>query len=166
MRGYVVKKGKNYYAVVYDGVDPGTGKEKRKWVSAGPRRSDAEKLVTDLVKRRNKGGSVTAEKLSLGIYLTARYRGCRCAARCVDQEVVPLGYVTCSGSDRHRVGVQVDPARGPDEDSRIAVQGVRQRNADRCPGAGGQLVETDAFDELGSWVHHRGSDSIRFHAAQ
>jgi hypothetical protein len=36
MRGYVVKKGKNYYAVVYDGVDPGTGKEKRKWVSAGP----------------------------------------------------------------------------------------------------------------------------------
>ena len=30
MRGYVVKKGKSYYAVVYDGVDPGTGKEKRK----------------------------------------------------------------------------------------------------------------------------------------
>lgn len=73
MRGYVVKKGKNYYAVVYDGVDPGTGKEKRKWVSAGPRRSDAEKLVTDLVKRRNKGVSVTAGKLSLEDYLTGRW---------------------------------------------------------------------------------------------
>jgi len=73
MRGYVVKKGKNYYAVVYDGVDPGTGKEKRKWVSAGPRRSDAKKLVTDLVKRRNEGVSVTAEKLSLGDYLTGRW---------------------------------------------------------------------------------------------
>lgn len=73
MRGYVVKKGKNYYAVVYDGIDPGTAKEKRKWVSAGPRRSDAEKLVTDLVKRRNKGESVTAEKLSLGTYLTERW---------------------------------------------------------------------------------------------
>jgi integrase len=73
MRGYVVKKGKNYYAVVYDGVDPGTGKEKRKWVSAGPRRGDAEKLVTELVKRRNQGVSVTTEKLSLGEYLTGRW---------------------------------------------------------------------------------------------
>jgi len=73
MRGYVVKKGKNYYAVVYDGVDAGTGKEKRKWVSAGPRRSDAEKLVTDLVKRRNQGVSVATEKLSLGEYLTERW---------------------------------------------------------------------------------------------
>ena len=73
MRGYVVKKGKSYYAVVYDGVDPGTGKERRKWVSAGPRRSDAEKLVTDLVKRRNKGASVTTEKLNLGTYLTERW---------------------------------------------------------------------------------------------
>lgn len=73
MRGYVVKKGKNYYAVVYDGVDPGTGKEKRKWVSAGPRRGDAEKLVTELVKRRNEGVSVAVEKLSLGEYLTGRW---------------------------------------------------------------------------------------------
>ena len=73
MRGYVVKKGKSYYAVVYDGVDPGTGKEKRKWVSAGPRRSDAEKLVTDLVKRRNQGVSVATEKLTLGEYLTGRW---------------------------------------------------------------------------------------------
>jgi integrase len=73
MRGYVVKKGKSYYAVVYDGVDPGTGKEKRKWVSAGRRRSDAEKLVTDLVKRRNQGVSVATEKLTLGEYLTGRW---------------------------------------------------------------------------------------------
>ncbi len=73
MRGYVVKKGKNYYAVVYDGVDPGTGKEKRKWVSAGPRKGDAEKLVTELVKRRNQGASVAVEKLTLGQYLMERW---------------------------------------------------------------------------------------------
>ena len=73
MRGYVVKKGKNYYAVVYDGVDAGTGKEKRKWVSAGPRRGDAEKLVTELVKRRNQGVSVAPEKLTLGDYLVDRW---------------------------------------------------------------------------------------------
>lgn len=30
MRGYVTKKGKKYYAVIYDGIDPKTGKEKRR----------------------------------------------------------------------------------------------------------------------------------------
>lgn len=29
MRGYVTKKGKKYYVVIYDGIDPATGKEKR-----------------------------------------------------------------------------------------------------------------------------------------
>ena len=29
MRGGIQKKGNNYYAVVYDGVDPGTGKKRR-----------------------------------------------------------------------------------------------------------------------------------------
>ena len=41
MRGGIQKKGNNYYAVVYDGVDPGTGKKRRTWVPAGRRRSDA-----------------------------------------------------------------------------------------------------------------------------
>ena len=44
MRGYVTKKGKKYYAVIYDGIDPATGKEKRRWVAAGSRRDDADKL--------------------------------------------------------------------------------------------------------------------------
>ena len=48
MRGYVAKKGNRYYAVIYEGIDPGTGKEKRRWVAAGPRKGDAEKLVTEL----------------------------------------------------------------------------------------------------------------------
>ncbi len=44
MRGTIQKKGKKWYAVVYDGVNPETGKYRRRWVSAGPRRADAEKL--------------------------------------------------------------------------------------------------------------------------
>ena len=51
MRGYVTKKGKKYYVVIYDGIDPATGKEKRRWVAAGNRRDDADKLVTELTKR-------------------------------------------------------------------------------------------------------------------
>lgn len=36
MRGYVVKKGNQYYAVIYEGIDPTTGKERRRWHPAGP----------------------------------------------------------------------------------------------------------------------------------
>lgn len=41
MRGGIQKKGNNYYAVVYDGIDPGTGRKRRRWVPAGTRRADA-----------------------------------------------------------------------------------------------------------------------------
>lgn len=49
MRGHIAKRGNRYYAVVYEGTDPGTGKDKYKWVAAGTRRSDAERLVNELV---------------------------------------------------------------------------------------------------------------------
>ncbi|MCB0951168.1 MAG: site-specific integrase [Microthrixaceae bacterium] len=73
MRGYVTKKGKKYYAVIYDGIDPATGKEKRRWVAAGSRRDDADKLVTELTKRSHRGETVVSEKLTLGQYLTTRW---------------------------------------------------------------------------------------------
>jgi hypothetical protein len=31
MKGYVAKKGSNWYAVIYEGTDPVTGKERRSW---------------------------------------------------------------------------------------------------------------------------------------
>ncbi len=73
MRGYTVKKGKQYYAVVYEGIDPATGKERRRWIPAGPRRGDAEKLVTDVVKRKNDGQRTPHGKTTLGEYLTEKW---------------------------------------------------------------------------------------------
>jgi integrase len=73
MRGYVAKKGKRWYAVIYDGVNPATGKERRRWVPAGTRRGDAEKLVTELVKRRNDGEAVVTDKATFGEYLVGRW---------------------------------------------------------------------------------------------
>jgi len=73
MRGYTVKKGKQYYAVVYEGIDPATGKERRRWIPAGPRRGDAEKLVTDIVKRKNDGQRTPHGKTTLGEYLTEKW---------------------------------------------------------------------------------------------
>ena len=73
MRGYTVKKGKQYYAVVYEGIDPATGKERRRWIPGGPKKGDAEKLLTELVKRANDGLRAPADKISFGDYLTERW---------------------------------------------------------------------------------------------
>jgi integrase len=73
MRGTIQKKGNKWYAVVYDGVNPATGNYRRRWVQAGTRRSDAEKLLAELVKRAHRGETVVSEKLTLGEYLIERW---------------------------------------------------------------------------------------------
>src|SRR5919106_2981675 len=73
MRGHTAKKGNRYYAVIYEGVDPATGKERHRWHAAGTRKSDADKLVTELVKRRHDGDYRSAEKITLGAYRTAKW---------------------------------------------------------------------------------------------
>ena len=73
MRGYVVKKGKQYYAVIYDGVDPNTGKERRRWHAGGPNKKDAERLVNELVKRKDDGTYRGPDRLTVGEYLTTRW---------------------------------------------------------------------------------------------
>ena len=75
MRGGIQKKGKNYYAVIYDGIDPGTGRKIRRWVPAGTRRADAEKALADLIRRKYDGEPIPSEKLTLAEYLTSG--GCR-----------------------------------------------------------------------------------------
>ena len=71
MRGYVVAKGRRYYAVIYEGIDPLTGRERRRWHAAGIDRADAELLATRLsamaaMQRRDPG-------LSLGRYLLEQW---------------------------------------------------------------------------------------------
>lgn len=48
MRGYVVQKGSRFYAVIYEGVDPLTGRERRRWYPAGESRPGAVDLATRL----------------------------------------------------------------------------------------------------------------------
>lgn len=73
MRGSVQKKGNRWCAVVYDGVNPATGKYRRRWVSAGTRRGDAEKVLAELVNRSHRGETVVSEKVTLGDYLCTRW---------------------------------------------------------------------------------------------
>jgi hypothetical protein len=73
MRGGIQKKGNRRYAVVYDGIDPGTGKKRRRWVPAGTRRSDAERVLSDVIRRKYDGEPAPTEKLTVGQYLTQRW---------------------------------------------------------------------------------------------
>ena len=35
VKGYVARKGDRYYAIIYEGIDPITGRERRRWHPAG-----------------------------------------------------------------------------------------------------------------------------------
>ena len=69
MRGHITKKGNRYYAVIYEGIDPGTGKGRHRWHAAGSTRKEAERLVVELVKRHHDGEYRPPERITLGEYL-------------------------------------------------------------------------------------------------
>lgn len=73
MRGHIARKGNRYYAVVYEGTDPATGKERHRWHAGGSTRREAEKVLTDLVKRIHDGDYRSPERITLGDYLTERW---------------------------------------------------------------------------------------------
>ncbi len=73
MRGHIAKKGNRYYAVIYEGIDPATGKPRHRWHSAGDTKKGAEKILGDLVKRMHDGDYRSPDKISLGDYLLERW---------------------------------------------------------------------------------------------
>jgi len=73
VQGYVVAKGNRFYAVIHDGIDPLTGRERRQWHPAGTNRDDADRLA-----RR------------LGVQASARVRDCGLSlARYLREEWLP-----------------------------------------------------------------------------
>lgn len=72
MKGYVAKKGNRWYAVMYEGVDPVTGRERRSWHAAGTERADAERLAARLASDRD-GVNDEVRSLTFGAYLTRRW---------------------------------------------------------------------------------------------
>ena len=72
MRGYVARKGDRWYAVVYEGLDPVTGKEKRSWHPAGTTKEEAERLAARLAAEVN-GRNDAVRSLTFGAYLTGQW---------------------------------------------------------------------------------------------
>jgi hypothetical protein len=52
MKGYVAPRRRGRFnAVIYEGLDPVTGRERRSWHSAGSNRAEAERLATELAAK-------------------------------------------------------------------------------------------------------------------
>ena len=47
---YIVTRNNRFYVVSYDGIDPTTGKERRRWQLAGTSRADAEAIAESLTE--------------------------------------------------------------------------------------------------------------------
>ncbi len=72
MNGYVARKGERWYAVIYEGLDPVTGKERRRWHPAGTSREEAVRLATALAAKVN-GRNDQVRSLTFGAYLATRW---------------------------------------------------------------------------------------------
>lgn len=79
MKGYVRRKGDRWYAVIYEGVDPATGKERRSWHAAGTERADAERLAAKLAAQANRRQD-KARAMTFGAYLQSQWLPAKKAA--------------------------------------------------------------------------------------
>ena len=72
MNGYVARRRGRFYAVIYEGRDPITGKELRRWHPAGTDRAEAEALARKLAaKEQQRLGA--SRSLTFGAYLTSQW---------------------------------------------------------------------------------------------
>lgn len=72
MNGYVAQRRGRFYAVIYEGRDPVTGKERRKWHPAGTNRAEAERLAAQLAAKERKRID-PVRSLTFGAYLTSQW---------------------------------------------------------------------------------------------
>lgn len=73
MQGYVVRKGNQHYAVIYEGLDPLTGRERRRWHPAGADRAAAEQFAAKLATDWSRDRSPRRSSLTVAVYLTQRW---------------------------------------------------------------------------------------------
>ncbi len=72
MNGYIAQRRGRFYAVIYEGLDPVTGKERRTWHPAGTDRAAAERLAARLAAEEQ-GRADAVRSLTFGAYLTGQW---------------------------------------------------------------------------------------------
>lgn len=79
---YIIERNDRFYVVAYDGNDPRTGKERRRWHPAGRCRADAESIAARLSAerrgtRQRPTSALTVEQFLLEVWLPRRRRELR-----------------------------------------------------------------------------------------
>jgi integrase len=70
---YIVQRQNRFYVVAYDGIDPATGRERRRWHPAGHSRADADAVKARLDAAEHAEHIIAIEQVTLGRYLTERW---------------------------------------------------------------------------------------------
>jgi integrase len=73
VRGYVAQRRNRFYAVIYEGIDPITGRERRRWHPAGTNRVEAEELATALAAAHGQRQDGRRVGPTFGVYLTTKW---------------------------------------------------------------------------------------------
>lgn len=66
---YIVERNTRFYVVAYDGLDPLSGRERRRWIPIGHDRSDAEAVVARLDAEPNIGPAPSRGTVTVGEFL-------------------------------------------------------------------------------------------------
>lgn len=67
---YIISRNNRFYVVAYDGVDPATGRERRRWHPAGASRADAEAIASSITETSRVPIQRGRDAVTLGDYLT------------------------------------------------------------------------------------------------
>ena len=70
---YIVNRNDHFYVVAYDGVDPNTGKERRRWHPAGRSRADAEAVAASITETAGAPVALGRDAVTLGEHFRASW---------------------------------------------------------------------------------------------
>lgn len=66
---YIISRNNRFYVVAYDGLDPATGRERRRWHAAGSSRADAEAIAASITEANRVPIPRGRDAMTLGDYL-------------------------------------------------------------------------------------------------
>ena len=136
MNGYVAQRRGRFYAVIYEGLDPVTGRERRTWHPAGTDRAAAEQLAARLaIEEQGRADAVRA--LTFGAYLSGQW---------LPGKKLQLATSTYRGYER-KVELHILPALGPIGLRRLhAHRGSLRQAPHPGRGAGGAVAQDRVRD--------------------
>ena len=70
---YIIQRKDRFYVVAYDGIDPVTGRERRRWHPAGHSRADAEAICARLDAVAAADTTIATGLLTFGRYLSEQF---------------------------------------------------------------------------------------------